>query len=164
MATKVLLLNEEQVHQKMVRIAFQIIEENFDEKELVLVGIKEGGYLMATVLDKLIKKNSKLKTTVGSISIDKKTPLNSELSLEAQDLEGKSVLLVDDVANTGRTLFYAMAPFQQILPAKIQLAVLVDRKHKAFPVTPDYVGMSLATTMKEHINVVLKGKANVYLS
>ena len=163
-SSKVQLLDAVQITQKLQRIAFQIMEENFDEKEITLVGIKEGGYVMAKKLQQVLKKNSTFMCNLASIQIDKKNPLQSELSVSEKDFSKKVIVIVDDVANTGRTLFYAMSPFRDSLPSKIQLAVLVDRQHKTFPVSPDYVGMSLATTMKEHIHVEFSKNSRVYLT
>ena len=162
--SKVLLLDADQIQQKLVRIAFQIMEENFDEKEIALVGIKQGGFKLAQQLRKILKKYSKFSIELASVQIDKKNPLDNEISIDPASLDKKVVVIVDDVANTGRTLCYAMTHFQHTLPKAIQIAVLVDRQHKAFPIRPDYVGMSLATTMKEHIHVDLSGSAKVYLS
>jgi pyrimidine operon attenuation protein/uracil phosphoribosyltransferase len=88
-----------------------------------------------------------------------------EVDVPVEDLDGKVVLVVDDVANTGRTLFYACKPLMEILPARLETAVLVDRKHKSFPIRVDYVGLSLATTLKENIDVqILEGEATVHLN
>lgn len=162
--SKVQLLDAKQIQQKLVRIAFQIMEENFDEKEIALVGIKQGGYKLAQELQKILKKDSKFSITLVSVEIDKDNPLDNRISIEPSKLDGEVVVIVDDVANTGRTLYYAMGHFQKTLPKAIQMAVLVDRQHKAFPISPDYVGMSLATTLKEQIHVDLKSPFKVYLS
>jgi len=163
-ASRVQLLDAKQIQQKLVRIAFQIMEENFDEKEIALVGIKQGGFKLAQQLQKILKKHSVFAITLASVEIDKQNPLDNRISIEPSTLDKKVVVIVDDVANTGRTLCYAMTHFQNTLPKAIQMAVLVDRRHKAFPIRPDYVGLSLATTLKEHINVDLSGSAKVYLS
>ena len=78
-----------------------------------------------------------------------------EIDLSPEALHNQTIIVIDDVANTGRTLFYACKPFLELLPRKIEMAVLVDRKHKSFPVLVDYVGLSLATTLREHIEVDL---------
>jgi pyrimidine operon attenuation protein/uracil phosphoribosyltransferase len=90
--------------------------------------------------------------------LDKKEPKEVTVS-RAMDFTGKVIIVVDDVANSGRTLLYAMKPFLDFLPKKIQALVLVARSHNSFPVHPDYVGLSIATTLQEHIYVeVGKGK------
>ena len=88
-----------------------------------------------------------------------------ELEIPVEELNHKSIIVVDDVANTGRTMFYACKPLMTVLPKKIETAVLVDRKHKSFPIKVDYVGLSLATTLKENIDVEIKevGEFAVYM-
>ena len=73
-----------------------------------------------------------------------------------EQVAGKVVIIVDDVANTGRTIYYAIKPLLDTLPKKVEVAVLVDRKHKSFPIQSDYVGLSLATTLKENIDVQIR--------
>ena len=102
-----------------------------------------------------------------SISLSPANPLESEveIGLAKKDLNKKVIVLVDDVANTGRTIFYAIKPLLEVLPKKIQVAVLVDREHKSFPIKVDYVGVSLFTTIQDDIDVQIKGKGEkaVYL-
>ena len=155
-----IILDNEQIQKKLNRIAYQIAENNYDEQEVYLIGIKENGFVLAKQLQKLINKIVEVKTIVASLTINKKKPhLESiEISLNAKELNNKVVIIIDDVASTGSTLTYALKPFLEIRPKKIQTAVLVDRKHKSFPVCVDYVGLSLATTMKEHIDVDMTAK------
>ncbi len=164
--SKVLLLNKLQISQKLERIAFQIIENNFDEKEVIICGIKRKGFFLAKRLVAYLEKHSNFKIFLTSLSLDKKNPLNTpvEYDIPEQDLDNKVIIIIDDVANTGRTLFYSLQLFQNHLPKKIQIAVLIDRKHKTFPVRPDYIGLSLSTTMREHIHLETKGNARVYLT
>jgi pyrimidine operon attenuation protein/uracil phosphoribosyltransferase len=162
---KVQILNSEDIQQKTRRIAYQIVEENYDETELTLIGIKPNGYGYAELLKKEIEAIDKIKVILVELAMDKAKPLENKiaLSLGKHSLDNKTVIMVDDVANTGKTLYYALKPVMEFSPKKVQAAVLVDRQHKIFPVTADFVGLSLSTTLKEHILVKFddsgKGKA-----
>lgn len=146
------ILNHEEALLKLNRIAYEIVENNLDHKEIVLLGIHERGCDMAGHLKSRIQEISKLKVHLGSIRINKSEPL--QCLIEAGfDVKGKAVIVVDDVANSGRTALYAMRPLLETLPAKIQLAVLVDRRHKQFPVTSDFVGIQLSTDLHQEIIV-----------
>jgi pyrimidine operon attenuation protein / uracil phosphoribosyltransferase len=161
-----LILDKKQTIQKIKRIAFEIYERNLNEKEIVIAGIYDKGYLFAEILQKELSSISKIKTTLVKITLDKLSPLQSEVTLDVdlKSLKKKTIILTDDVLNTGRTLAYSLKPFLNIEVKKIQVAVIVDREHKSFPVSPDYVGYSLSTTLKEHIEVNFdKNKFGVYL-
>ena len=160
MSQQTLILNRQEIAQKTKRIAYQILENNYTEKELYFLGIKNRGFKYATQLAEMMKQISKIDASLHSIKINKRNPLAAEVesSIEQESLNDKVIILVDDVANTGRTLFYAMKPLFSYLPKKIQVAVLVDRRHKSFPISVDYVGLSLSTTMQEHISVDFSSK------
>lgn len=162
------ILTSKQLHQKVDRISYQILENNYEEKEIILIGVKKNGYLLAQLIQASLKKISKLKITLSSIEIDKDHPDKDviKLDIDPETTKDKVVILIDDVANTGRTLTYAIRPFLSSLQKKLQTVVMVDRKHKGFPISADYVGLTLATTMAEHITVKIssKGKEGVYLS
>ncbi|HLP20524.1 MAG TPA: phosphoribosyltransferase family protein [Chitinophagales bacterium] len=165
---KVQILTTEAIQQKTRRIAYQIVEDNYDEDELVLIGIKPNGLEYAAQLKKEIEAIDGMKVVLLELSLNKAKPLEEEISLELgkKTLNNKTVIVVDDVANTGKTLYYALKPVMDFLPKKVQAVVLVDRQHKLFPVSPDFVGLSLSTTMKEHIQVEFdtKGKGVAYLT
>ena len=133
-------------------MALQVIENNADEDHLILAGIHESGSVVAGNIQKLIAELSKLKTELITLSLDKKKPDSITLSKEL-DFNDKVIVVIDDVANSGKTLLYAMKPFLNYHPRKIQTLVLVERSHNSFPVRPDYVGISIATTLQEHIYV-----------
>jgi pyrimidine operon attenuation protein / uracil phosphoribosyltransferase len=149
------ILDERQIKQKIKRLAIQILENNFKEEEIILAGINNNGMGFAKMIFQELNKLSENKVTLTRVRLSPADPLSSEVVIEMplNDIAKKVIIIVDDVANTGRTIFYAMKPLLNILPKKIQVAVLVDRKHKFFPVEVDYVGLSLATTMKESIDV-----------
>ncbi len=150
------------------RIAYQILESNYEEKEIIIAGIKHNGYLFAQKLADTLSKLSKTKITLTAIELNKTTPLENEIKHDFKNLklDQKSLILVDDVANTGKTLFYALKPVMEFNPKKVQIAVLIDRVHKMYPTSADYVGLSLSTTLQEHITVDLinENKEAAFLS
>lgn len=150
------LLDTKTVDKKLLRLALELIENNLYEKELLLVGIEENGVVLARNIQKLIQKNSELKTELITLKMDKKHPKKITLS-KGVDLNNRVVVLIDDVTNSGKTLLYALKPFLDAHPAKIQTMVLVERTHTQFPITPDYKGISLATTLQDHIYVEVDG-------
>jgi pyrimidine operon attenuation protein / uracil phosphoribosyltransferase len=157
MATeKKYILSKEVVEKKLRRMAFEILENNIDEKEIILAGIRESGSVVAKVIQGMLAEISSIKTELITITLDKKEPTDVSLS-RSIDLNGKVIILVDDVSNSGKTLLYALKPFIEFHPKKIQTLVLVERTHTSFPVRPDYVGLSIATTLQEHIFVEVKG-------
>ena len=157
MATeKKYILSKEVVEKKLRRMAYEILENNIDEKEIILAGIRESGSVVAKVIQQMLGEISSLKTELITITLDKKEPRDVSLS-RSFDLNGKVIILIDDVSNSGKTLLYALKPFIEFHPKKIQTLVLVERTHTSFPVRPDYVGLSIATTLQEHIFVEVKG-------
>ncbi len=162
------LLDKRQIEQKIKRLSIEILEHNFDEETIILAGINNRGMVVAEELFRLLTDISDKKVTLTRIRLSPANPLESpvEIDLPLNDFRDKAIIIVDDVANTGRTLFYAIAPLLDILPKKIEIAVLVDRKHKLFPINVDYVGLSLFTTLKENIDVrILEGEEHaVYLT
>ena len=163
-----LILDNWDIEQRIKRIAYQILEDNFEEKEIHIIGIKDQGYVFAGYLADILKKIGKgKKVFLHELSLDKSQPASQDISFsfEAESLKEKVVIFTDDVANTGRTIYYAMHSLNDVLPRKVQVAVLVDRKHKLFPVCSDFVGLSLTTTIHEHISAELKSqKKAVYLN
>lgn len=155
------ILDQRQIKQKTKRLAIEILENNYSANEFILAGINNNGMGFAHMLMEELLEITDSLVTVTRIRLNPAAPTTSEVHIEMppEKIEGKVLIVVDDVANTGRTLFYAMKPLLDVLPSKIEIAVLVDRKHKAFPINTDYVGLTLATTMKEHIRVnILKAK------
>lgn len=154
------ILSNLQIKQKTLRIAYEIAEECFEEKNITLVGIVPKGQVFASLLAKDIQKIlPNLTIKLETLTIHKELPLEHpiELSCSPDELKNQYVILIDDVINSGKTTFYGLKPFMQIPLKKLKTAVLVDRKHKAFPVSSDYVGLSLNTTLREHISVDTQG-------
>ena len=152
-----LILSKEIAYRKLQRMAYEISERNINEEQIILAGIKENGSIIAKILISFLKDIFKGEILNIEISIDKKNPKNISLS-EESNFHEKVIIVVDDVANSGKTLLYALKPILDFEPKKVLVAVLVDRKHKSFPITPDIVGHSIATTLQEHIEVVCEGK------
>lgn len=152
------VLNHKQVGQKITRMAFEIYERNVNSAGVVFAGITGMGMSMATLLAEELKRISPIDVEVVEVILDKKEVSKSEVELSKKlDLINKTIVLVDDVLNTGKTLVYAMKPFldQEIL--KMEIAVLVNRSHGLFPLRPDYTGYELSTTLNEHILVDVSG-------
>ena len=154
------LLDAQKIRQKTQRIAIEILENNSKENQIILAGINNNGMAFAEMLLDAMSKVTIIEPEIimTKISLNPANPVADEVNVEMplEDLKNKTVIIVDDVANTGRTLQYAMKPMLDILPKKIELAVLVDRMHKSFPVAANYVGIALATTLKENIDVQIR--------
>ena len=152
------ILTAEVANKKLRRMALQVVEQNHAEKQLVLIGIKAHGTVIAEKIRQFLKEVFTGEVIVLELSMDKKNPLTIDLS-GGMDFNDKTILLIDDVANSGRTMLYALKPLLEQLPKKIQTMALVERTHKTFPVDVDYVGLSVSTTADEHISVeVEKGE------
>ena len=151
------ILDQARAAKKLRRMAYEIIENNTGEQELVLAGIRESGTVMAKNIQKLLAEISNVRTDLFIVTLDKHFPTTVTLSKEG-NFDDKIIIVIDDVAMSGKTLLYAMQPFLAFHPKKIQTLVLVERSHKAFPVKPDYVGLSIATTLQEHIYVEAEGE------
>lgn len=166
--SKVKILSTQQIQQKLNRLAYEVYENNFSEKELFIVGIDGNGYKIAQNLVSLLSSISSLKLKLGKISINKDEPWNGEpvIDFAEKDYVKKCVVLVDDVLNSGKTMMYAVKLFLDKPVKKINTLVLVDRSHSRFPVKADFVGLSLSTSLQEHIEADFskKNKEVVYLS
>ncbi len=159
------VLSESQVSQKIRRMAFQILENNFKEKEVVMAGVEGQGYELARRLEVELNKISALEVERVKISLDKEAPQHSETKLDVDEksLRKKVIIIVDDVLNSGRTLAYAMRPFLNIEVRKLEVAVLVNRSLPRFPIQPRYTGYELSTTLNDHVEVVLGKASAVYV-
>jgi pyrimidine operon attenuation protein / uracil phosphoribosyltransferase len=165
-AERSLILDANQIKQKIRRMAFEIYEHNFDVKNLVMAGIDGHGYTLARLLTEQIESISPLTIKLVKVTLDKSAPQQSAIALDCdlKEIRKKCIILVDDVLNTGRTFAYGMKPFLNTEVKKIETAVLVNRSHTLFPIYPQYTGYELATTLKEHVEVRFeKGDTGVYL-
>jgi pyrimidine operon attenuation protein / uracil phosphoribosyltransferase len=163
------ILDDRQIRQKIKRLAIEILERHFGEPGIILAGLNNNGLgfaqLLLQELSPLLPESMSITLTRIRLNPANPTEYDPFIEMPAEDLRGKSIIIVDDVANTGRTIFYAVQPLLKVLPARVEVAVLVDRKHKSFPIKADYVGLSLYTTLKDHINVQISDveKMAVYL-
>jgi len=153
---RVLILDRERIAYKLRRMAYEIWERNSDEQEITLIGIESGGRIVAENLAVLLGEISPLAVNTVSLNINKRHPLNHALDFN-ENLSGKSVVLVDDVINSGKTMMYSMLAILVYDLKKMCVAVLVDRKHKSFPIATDIVGHTISTTLQEHIEVETDG-------
>lgn len=161
-----LILTDSQVRQIIRRIAFEIYENNFDEKSIVIVGIVEQGYLVSRmIVEELQRIADGVKVVLVKLDINKENPLSSEVTLdrELKKLKGKPVVLVDDVLNTGKTMAYCLKALLDVEVKKLQTAVLVNRSHKEFPLLANYMGYELSTTIDDHVQVNLEEDSGVFL-
>lgn len=155
------ILNHNQIAHKLIRMAFQIYETNVNQKEVVLAGIKENGYVLAEKLKAEVEKIAPIKVILCEVSMDKQNPIGTiSCTLSLDQLKNQSVVLVDDVLNSGTTLIYGVKFFLQIPLKQFKTAVLVDRNHKKYPVKADFKGISLSTSLNE--NVVVDFTKNHY--
>lgn len=160
------ILDEKQVRHRITRLAMEILENNLAEDSLILAGINNKGLEFAHMLLAALRQFSDKPIALTNVRLNPADPNNHpvEIDLPAEQLKDGTIIITDDVANTGRTIFYAFKPLLATLPKRVEVAVLVDRQHKLFPIRADYVGLSLATTLMEHIEVQLKeGEMAVYL-
>ncbi len=164
--TNNIILTAIEVEQKILRIAYQVYESNSNETEIVIAGIAKNGFLFAQKLAKILVKISDLKIILCEVTIDKKKPLNTvKTSLTSEEYKNKSLVLVDDVLNSGTTLIYGIKHFLNVPLKQFKTAVLVNRNHKKYPVKADFKGISLSTSLKEHVTVEFsKNDIVAYLS
>ena len=154
LTTDNIILNNIQIEQKAKRIAYQIYESNHKEKEVIIAGIANNGYFFAEKLTQILKEICNLKITLCKVTIDKKNPLNEvTTSINSNEYQNKSLVLVDDVLNSGTTLIYGIKHFLEVPLKRFKTAVLVNRNHKKYPVKADFKGISLSTSIKEHVVV-----------
>ena len=152
-----IILTNEQIQNKTRRIAYQIYEDNSKESEIVIAGINGNGFIFAQKISKILTDISDLKVVLCEVKMDKKNPLNKiSTSIKSFEYKNKSLILVDDVLNSGTTLIYGIKHFLEVPLKRFNTAVLVNRNHKKYPVKADYKGISLSTSMREHISVVFE--------
>jgi len=155
------ILNHEQIEHKIKRIAYQVYETFVDENEIIIAGISGGGLKFAKKLHQALSEVTDIKITLCEVKMDKENLLNPiTTSLSENEYQNKALVLADDVLNSGGTLIYAIRHFLNVPLKKFKTAVLVDRNHKRYPVKADFKGISLSTSLQEH--VIVNFKANNY--
>ncbi|MEX1187770.1 MAG: phosphoribosyltransferase family protein [Bacteroidia bacterium] len=154
------ILDSNKVNQKIKRIALEIIERTYSEEHVVIVGIESSGFELAKRICLELEHFESKKFPCFSIKINKPSPLDQPIStnVNTSELGNSVVIIIDDVQNSGKTMAYAVKYFLQFPVKAIQTCVLIDRRHNRFPVRADYVGLSLSTTLKEHVSVETTGK------
>jgi pyrimidine operon attenuation protein/uracil phosphoribosyltransferase len=151
------ILEQDQIDKIIKRIAYQILENNSQELEIFLIGIKNNGYVLAELIYDQLKEISNLNITLYSIQINKKDPLKSiEHNFDLKKMKNKSIVLIDDVLNSGRTLLYGVKFLLDIPLSNFNTAVLIDRNHKKYPIKIDFKGISLSTSIEENVSVVFE--------
>lgn len=163
---KTRILTDKQIGQKITRIAFQIVEDHYLEKELVMIGISGRGQTIAERLSETIAFNSGLRIRLFELTLQKDNPSAApiEFSGNKEDVRGKTVILVDDVLNSGKTLIYGAKYILDAEPQSLSIATLVDRFHRRFPIRAEYVGLTLSTNLKQHVSIEMsRGKLSAYL-
>ena len=163
---KNIILNHQEIEHKIKRIAFQIYETFVDENEIVIAGIAANGYIFAQKIAAALEAISDINVLLCEVRLDKQNPSASvATSLTAEAYSNKGLVLVDDVLNSGTTLVYGVKHFLDVPLKKFKTAVLVDRNHKQYPVKADFKGISLSTSLLEHVQVVFENEADyAYLS
>ncbi|MEM1137942.1 MAG: phosphoribosyltransferase family protein, partial [Bacteroidota bacterium] len=153
-----LILDHQQTLNKIRRIAFEVYEHNFEEEEIIIAGIHDTGYTFAEILVAEFSKIAPIKSKLIKLTLHKVSPTQSEVEIGDKhiDFSNKVIVIADDVLNTGKTIAYSLRPFLKVPVKKIQVAVIVDRNHKSFPVEANFIGYDLSTTVNKHIEVVLE--------
>ncbi|MDH5608830.1 MAG: phosphoribosyltransferase family protein [Cyclobacteriaceae bacterium] len=160
------ILSAEKINKILRRIAIQIVENNYGQEKIVLVGVEGQGDQMAGIIqNEIVALGGSMQVERAMISIDKSRPVRSEITLNRpiEQLAGKPVIVVDDVMNTGRTQAYCLSFLMQVSMAKVETAVLVNRSHTRYPISATYSGFELSTTLDEHIEVRLESETGAYL-
>ncbi|MBL6663957.1 MAG: phosphoribosyltransferase [Flavobacteriales bacterium] len=159
------VLNAQQMEQKLCRMAWEVLEKNHQESHIVIAGISPKGSILAQRLSKHLSDISSIMVEVIEVKLDKLNPLSSPVQVSAHsELNDKVVVLVDDVLKSGKTLMYGAQYFLNQPIKKLMTAILIDRNYKTYPIKADVVGLSLATTLQEHVTVELGTKEAVYLN
>ena len=152
-----IILTHEEIKHKTKRIAYQIFETFVNEEEVILAGISNNGYIFAQKVAAELALISDLKITLCEVKINKQNPQESiNTSIPSEYYKNKGLVLIDDVLNSGTTLIYGVKHFLEVPLSKFKTAVLVDRNHKKYPVKADFKGLSLSTSLQEHIQVVFE--------
>jgi len=153
------ILDYESITKKIRRISLQIIESYIDQDEIIIAGIDINGFVIAKEISKEIRKISDVHIKLCKVKIDKKNPLNEvSISLNSQDYKNKSIVVIDDVLNSGATLMYTVKNFLNTKIKVLKTAVLVDRNHKKYPIKVDFKGLSLSTSIQNKVEIVIDEK------
>ncbi|MEM6687036.1 MAG: phosphoribosyltransferase family protein [Bacteroidota bacterium] len=159
-----IILNHQQIQHKTRRIAYQILESNVNEEEIIIAGIANNGFVFAQKIKAALEKITAAKITLCEVKIDKQNPLQPITTSISKDAYiNKPLVLIDDVLNSGTTLIYGVKHFLEVPLKNFKTAVLVNRNHKKYPIKADFKGISLSTSIQEHIDVVFAKEDTAYL-
>jgi len=151
------ILDQDKINKIVKRLAYQILESNLNSSEIILIGIYENGYNLANVIFKELKLITMINTELYFAKVNKKSPLdNIVFECEKEYLRNKSIVLIDDVLNTGKTLIYCVKSLLDNELSSFKTVVLIDRNHKKFPIKVDYKGISISTSIADHIELVFE--------
>lgn len=159
------IMDEAAMNRTLIRLSHEIIEKNHGADQVVLVGVIRRGVVLAQRLSEHIESIEGVRVPVGSLDIrfhrdDRTRPLDQPVISHTElpfDINGKTVVLVDDVIYTGRTVRAAFdALFEHGRPAAIRLAVLIDRGLRELPIKPDHVGKNIPTSHRETVDVKVR--------
>lgn len=166
MAEKKLILSHQQIEKKIKRLALQLLERHFTDERIVMAGLNERGTLLAQLLEKELAAAGGPQVDHVNVAVDKDLSPSAEAAVQGKISDiAIPVVLVDDVLNTGYTMTHAAIPFFRKGHKRISILVLADRTHRKFPIHADMVGISLSTTLQEHLNFEVNGKEmSLYLS
>lgn len=159
---KNIILNHNKINKIVRRLAYQILESNINSTEIILIGIHQKGYNLSKIIFEELKAITKIKTELFFVKINKKSPLkNIVFECEKEYLKNKSIVLIDDVLNTGKTLIYCTKSLLDVELNSFKTVVLIDRNHKKFPIKVDYKGISVSTSIADHIELIFE-KNNIH--
>lgn len=170
---ELLILDHSAIETRLRRMAYEIYERNYAAESLVVVGVDiRGGYLAARVCAYLreIAPQIALETATATLQRQDKAgivgniPVQLPLPLDA--LRGRTLLVIDDVLYGGNTLLNVVSCLLPALPARIETCVLIDRGHRLMPISPNYVGLELATSLQQHVafRILPNGECAAYLA
>ena len=159
---KNIILNQNKINKIVRRLAYQILESNLNSPEIILIGIQQNGYNLSKIIFEELKAITEIKTELFFVKINKKYPLkNIVFECEKEYLKNKSIVLIDDVLNTGKTLIYCTKSLLDVELNSFKTVVLIDRNHKKFPIKVDYKGISVSTSIADHIELIFE-KNNIH--
>ena len=151
-----LILNSNQIGQKIKRLSYELYENNLEEKKVILFGLNSNGNILSNRIKKNLDNLFPVNIESYNLKIDVNNSTLNKLDLERDSLNGKVIIIVDDVLNSGKTIAYCINLILPFYPKKIEVAVLVDRSHKKFPILAKYSGVKLNTTINEHVKIDFK--------
>lgn len=166
---KLKILGQHAIFARLKRMAYEIYEANYKEEELIVIGIDERGGYLAQQLCAHLSEISSMNIHLIHANLDRSDPAGIGIDLSIEDVEtlkAKTLIVVDDVLYTGNTMLNVVAILLQAGTRSIQTATLIDRGHRKMPVSPDFVGMELATTIHQHVIVEIdesNGNVQVFL-